>query len=128
MRTIIIGAVLLALAGQASAEENASFDPLWSANGIMPGCRSFLTKDASNLSYKTGFLEGRCTGIITGVLFAGMLSGAICVPSKATIHQLVAVVIRHTDQHPQDMHYRFVWFAYRALKEAWPCKPDQADK
>jgi hypothetical protein len=121
MRTIIIGAVLLALTGQAAAEN----DLLWSANRIiMPWCRSVLAVKPGE--WTTKYQEGRCVGVVYGL--AGTASGTICGPGEATVHQMIAVVVQHIELHPQDMHRSFARLAYRALKEAWPCKPDQADK
>jgi Rap1a immunity proteins len=51
-----------------------------------------------------------------------------CIPDEVTRGQVVRVVIKYIDQHPEQTHELFGFLAYDALKEAWPCKPDKADK
>ena len=123
MRTIVIGAVLaLALMGQASAQSH------WRANELLPACRTWGVGAPS--SHQEAYDEGVCVGIITGEVFAshGFTSNQICEPRGVTNSQMVAVVVRYIEQHPQDMHLPFALLAFRALHEAWPCELDQADK
>jgi hypothetical protein len=133
MRTIIIGAVLLGLIGQAEAED------MWSANTIIPGCRSLLApKPPTPKGDVSGWTEimqwqfevGRCVGVVHGVI-VGDRDRDICIPfGEVTLGQQVTVVIKYIERHVEDMHLSFGVLAHEALKEAWPgpCKPDQTDK
>jgi hypothetical protein len=121
VRTFIISAslVLALLTGPALGEEDTS-----SANAIMPGCRAFLEKEppSSRIAWYEG---GVCIGMIKGLSYAASMQPPIpfCVPDDATIGQMVRVVVSYIDRHPERMHQSFMYLAFLALKEAWPCKP-----
>jgi Rap1a immunity proteins len=56
---------------------------------------------------------------------AGVCAGAVlavvgCHPATATLDQLVAVVVKYIDEHPEDMHLAFRLLAHRAFLRAWP--------
>ena len=125
-----IGAVLvlvLALIGPASAGPSTDHP---SANEVMPGCRSFLEKVRTKPHFdekSANKEEGLC---IVGLMAADLIAAAgqheICRPEGVTTGQLVAVVVKYADEHPQDMHLEFMFLAHEALVKAWPCKGSQA--
>jgi hypothetical protein len=128
VRTFIIG-VSLALAlltGPASAEPSA--DDM-SANDVMPGCRSLLGKartkphfDAAKSANKE---EIPCIGGVTAAEMIDDLQQKheVCIPKGVTMGQMIAVVVKYVDEHPEDMHSEFLFLAHEALLTAWPCKP-----
>jgi hypothetical protein len=48
---------------------------------------------------------------------------AFCIPKGVTMGQMIAVVVKYVDEHPEDMHSEFLFLAHEALLTAWPCKP-----
>jgi hypothetical protein len=46
-----------------------------------------------------------------------------CIPKSVTMGQMIAVVVKYVDEHPEDMHSEFLFLAHEALLTAWPCKP-----
>ena len=122
MRTIIIGAVFaFALIGQALGGNDLT---TWSANEIMPGCRSLIEKNTGGYEYAAGL----CIGVLQALIMTrGPEIGIFCPPDGTTRGQVLAIVVRYIDQHPQDMHEQFELLARLALARAWPCKT-KADK
>jgi hypothetical protein len=131
MRICAFLALVLALIGSALAAEPSADE---SANAIMPGCRSLLRKVQTQPHFQPHF--GKNTkkeeeACITGLDVAFILSlgpappygSPFCIPNDVTMGQKVAVVVKHIDEHPEEMHLYFTVLAYEALLRAWPCKP-----
>ncbi len=128
MRTLIISACLvLALTrmGPASGEE---------ANHIMPGCRAVTDEQSSNDSAETR----ECLGTIEGMRVGAVLQSYVlktpppfCIPDTVTRGQVVRAVVNYIDGQlpavttgPPDKDANMLaYFAYFALREAWPCNP-----
>ncbi len=119
---LLLGAALaLAVTAAQAAEEGID-----SANYILPGCK---------LS-SSSFLYGRCAGIVEGVAQtlrllkvddagdAQQVHPLLCVdiPDDVTKGQLVRVVVRHGEVHPERTNAPFFVFAITAIRQAWPCK------
>ena len=83
------------------------------ANEMMPGCREFLT-DGSNF-----YLQGFCAGILAGLSYTDSHG---CVPNAVTTGQVVRVVVKYIDSHPERMHEDFGALALEALRSAFPCR------
>jgi hypothetical protein len=69
---------------------------------------------------------GLVQGMVEGVALQAFelhAPGPFCIPAEVTGDQMMRVVMQYIDQRPLLMHDRFVFLAYDALKEAWPCKP-----
>jgi Rap1a immunity proteins len=106
-------------AGAAEEDESANF---W-----LPHCRRALDRNA-----RQDFLSGLCMGMIEGVSTGLQLADpfgsepekptCIHLPKGVTNRQMVAVVIKWNENHPQDMHRPFLDNAASALALAWHCK------
>ena len=111
---------------------NRLADPLLGADGkitaLLRGCHVYLADWADP---DVRFEEGVCVGIVKG-LWAGALGQAIlarkddpdlfCIPHKTTYDQVVRVVIKYIDRHPEEKHSGFEFLALSAMQQAWPCK------
>jgi hypothetical protein len=71
-----------------------------------------------------------CFGLIIGVAEGAIIQSRtlnaprpFCPPAGVQENQMVHVVAKYIDQHPEVTHMRLAELAYLALKEAWPCKP-----
>ena len=107
LKSVLAFIVVLSLAGPALAEDVGPF----SANTIMPGCRTLPMSD----TYVSGF----CAGVVAGLVY--MRADRFCLPAEATFGQEIQVVMAYIDKHPEQMHLQFSQLAYVALKAAWPC-------
>ena len=76
-----------------------------------------LNKDA-NFTY--------CEGFIAGIADARSLvhsAGAeLCVPSSVTATQMVKIVEKYGDDHPEDLHLPSATFVAKALLRVYTCK------
>jgi Rap1a immunity proteins len=90
------------------------------------GCRAIIEEKVGG--WFEGFAAGQCFGITQRLAWTrGPQIGIFCPPDGATHGQMLRVVVRYIEEHPQDMHEAFALLAYRALHEVWPCTP-KADK
>jgi hypothetical protein len=114
LRGIVLIAAMMLNGGVAFAEEKD-----FSANAFMPKCRGF-TNDrltAANNNWNSGYAMGECIGLIEG------LNATIgCEPPKATVTQIVLVVLKYIDARPARLNEDFRLLAAEALVAAWPCK------
>ena len=130
MRTIIC-VVLMAMAltsAHAAAEEDVH-----SAHFMLPYCK--LNSRQTMANPKNALIYGQCFGMVSGIVMmtevlrqaqaAGKaaLDPALCVeiPGDTTILQLISVVVKYGEAHPDQAHDRFEVLAYNALHDAWPC-------
>jgi hypothetical protein len=72
------------------------------------------------------FFVGICVGLGEAIAAVvehrnGAYGSHACVPENST-QQLVDVVKRYLDQHPEQRHYSATSFAAAALAAAFPCK------
>lgn len=70
-----------------------------------------------------------CSGYMAGVAGGYTLRGAwenipedICMPDGVTIGQLVRVVTKHLEEHPEKLHFGAASLATNAYLEAFPCE------
>jgi hypothetical protein len=115
MRAFVIStslALALTQVGPAEGEENSK-----SANAILPGCRSLFAGGPPQFS------QGICLGTILGLSAAAQMQkpNLFCAPDDVTYSQMVHVVVKYIDERPKYLHLPFAFFAYDALKDAWPC-------
>jgi hypothetical protein len=86
-------------------------------NYMLPHCRAAVGPVED-------FLAGVCFGTVNAVaILSSELppSKSFCLP-KVPRDQVVRVVVRYMETHPETLHYGFVGLTIRALHEAWPCK------
>ena len=117
MKTIFgMLAVVVPMANPAAADKADN-----SANHYLLACRDFLKGHLQ----KNPFRQGQCAGIIEALDESApfMPSGrAACTPDGVTVGQVVAVVVRWLENHPQRGDERFISLALLALHDEWPCK------
>ena len=113
MRAVLIVG-LMAIAG--SIDARAGVDTA-SADYVMPGCRSLIV----STDRQNPFLQGLCSGQISGVWDMAIPAGSVCSPSGADMGQATRVVVQYIDARPARMHDRFSRLALEALRAAWPC-------
>lgn len=68
--------------------------------------------------------QGACFGRITALDdLQPFLDEPIryCAPKEVTIGQMIRVVVRHLETHPDRLHENFTRMAMLALKITWPC-------
>ena len=70
-----------------------------------------------------------CIGFVTGVadtfnsvMGLELMPKTFCIPEQVTVGQLYKVVVKHLNEHPEDLHYRADNGVYMASIEAFPCK------
>ena len=130
MRALICAAATLALTiTTASAAEEYE-----SANYMLPYCKLSFKEATANTPNAMAF--GQCAGIIYSVaqIFlmlrqaqaAGkiQLSPPYCttIPDTVDRQQLINVVVKWADAHPQSTHEPFILVVMLAIRQAWPCK------
>ena len=70
---------------------------------------------------------GNCLGFAAGIVDAETVNGVVqqkrfCVPTSVTGSQLVKVIAKYGDAHPEKLHMPAVWFVFEALEKAFPCE------
>jgi Rap1a immunity proteins len=134
MRSFLLGAlVALTITVVNAAEQDTT-----SANFMLPYCKltSAQLLKRGPLNPLEPYFNGQCFGIAStvrdmlGLMRAAerhgdaKLSPSFCadIPGPVTRGQLVNVILRHAEVHPEDTHEDFWVFALEALHDAWPCK------
>jgi hypothetical protein len=126
MRKMLLGALAaLAITTANAAEEEYKN----SANYWLPYCKmTFKEAGATNTnSLGHGYCMGTLHGMTQMLAYAQELKQvdpALCttMPRSATPNQLLNVVIKFADAHPEVTHMPFITLAFVAIREAWPCK------
>ena len=125
---LFVAALALTVTASTAAEDTNS------ANYILPGCQNF-----SSLKQPRTDRQGFCAGTVAGISFVGKdlrrlrpsypsesdaVTSLYCldIPEKATLLQLVRVVIAYIEARPPRMPERFNDVALEALRTAWPCR------
>jgi hypothetical protein len=108
------------IAAASAAEKDVS-----SANFFIPYCR--LASKEALASATDAFFQGQCFGMvraIRGTAEAMRTQQARCtdIPANVTLQQLVNVVVRYSEVHPEQTQEGFEAFTFRALRDAWPCQ------
>ena len=65
-----------------------------------------------------------CAGLVTGAFEALRRVALSCPPNNAaniTNEQLVRMVVRYVEDHPEDMHEDFIVPVGAILMATWPC-------
>jgi hypothetical protein len=103
-------------------------------NHIIPGCRAVTDEQ----SFKDLAEARECLGIIEGMRVGATLQSHIlkgpapfCIPNTVTSSQMVRAVVEYIDRQspilttgaPDKDANMLSYFAYFAIREAWPCNP-----
>ena len=88
-------------------------------NDLKQACESAQSKNPLDYGYCWGYITA-----IVDVASGGPLPGGFkaCVSTEATTGQLVAVIRKYLDEHPEYLHYNAASLVSAALKNAFPCK------
>ena len=63
-------------------------------------------------------------GALDGMIFQQVFDRkplSFCAPEKVTYRQIVRVVMKYMDQHPEEIHKLFTIVIWSAVVEAWSC-------
>ena len=118
---IVCGAVMALSIATANAEQD------WSANAMLPGCKTLISEEfrrgGGRLSAVEFYEAGQCAGMLYVVGNTLDPGQCIVIPDGAhTVNQLARVIVRYIEARPQEMHRSFLALAWEALHEAWPNK------
>ncbi len=128
-RVCVASMALMMATADATTEEDVH-----SAHFMLPYCK--LTAKQTMANARNALIYGQCFGMVSGIVAMAELvrqaetSGqaeldpVMCVdiPGNTTILQVINVVVRYGDIHPDQTHERFEIFAFSALRDAWPCR------
>jgi hypothetical protein len=107
--------LLLSLPSQSRAAED-----LDSANFWQPKCKSLLNQNSPQDT-----VSGACMGIALMLKTAGRSLEPpmrVCIPADATLLQIIRVITKAIDEHPELMHEPFIALAIKASQISWPCQ------
>ena len=111
----------LAIASALTANPAAAED--YSANHYLPSCRDVANQQVGSNSPIT---MGECMGIVEALSqvlpYVDRKFNRACVPNGVSHFQMMAIVVRWLDQHPQRWNENFIGLALLALHDAWPCR------
>jgi hypothetical protein len=114
-------AIFWALAIVTTLTANPAAAQDYSANHYLSAC-----SDMANAPVGNPFTMGECMGIVEALSqvlpYLDRKFNRACVPDGVTNFQMMAVVVRWLDQHPQRWNENFIGLALLALHEAWPCR------
>jgi hypothetical protein len=128
MRAFICGVLTaLVITGAIAAEDISS------TSYMLHYCK--LTDKEMNANTRNAIAFGRCHGMAQtiGELFVAVrdmqaqgvyqLHPAFCttMPKSATSTELVDVVLKYAEAHPEHTHLPFIPFAMIAIRNTWPC-------
>jgi len=111
--------VLLFSFNQAMARTvNAFFD----GNGLLGVCESYISETGSVAKGNV------CFGYVVGVADAGAtfvdedIRSSRCIPFNVMGSQLVRVVTKYLQEHPEELHLTASGLVAIALRDAFPCE------
>jgi hypothetical protein len=130
MRTFICAALTALAVSTANA---AAEEDVHSARSMLPYCK--LTSRQTMTNARNALLYGQCFGVISGIVMmtevlrqaqaAGKasLDPALCmeIPGNTSILQLVDVVVKYIEAHPDQAGERLEVVAFAALRHAFSC-------
>jgi hypothetical protein len=129
MRRLMVMVLVLAALGPAAAYAEQERG---SANYMLPLCRAWLKivdKDAEAIKdlLRTDAVvrltaAGMCAGVVIGVLESLHSLELSCPPDGLTNDQLVRMVVRAIESHPETMHEDFAVRARVVMMASWPCR------
>ena len=96
----------------------------YSGNEMLKMCEAYLseTGSAADGNICVGYVVGIHDGHFTFSVRADMKK-TICLPdSSVDGSQLVRVVTKHLQEHPEDLHYTAASLITNALQQAFPCE------
>ena len=76
----------------------------------------------TNTALCIGLLYGWIDGLEYGFVITQTKTKLYCKPKNIPAKQLMKIMNKYLDEHPEDLHYEFGQILIEALVEAFPCK------
>jgi hypothetical protein len=90
-----------------------------------------LRDDCKNSDTGSGYNEGKCIAFVIGVdagyqMDRGVdgMQSHVCMPEGVTYGQMVKVVVKYLNDHPEELHHPAALLTLNALIGAFPCPWD----
>ena len=97
----------------------------FSGNNLAKYCKSGGKENPlnSHSSLCFGLLHGFINGLEYGfLLHENKITKLFCKPKNITSQQIMKIMNKYLDEHPEDLHYEFGQILIEALVKAFPCK------
>jgi hypothetical protein len=114
MKYSILGFVFATLL---SANGSWAVTTYWDGSDLLKHCTSESTFE---IGICGGYLTGTADTLETVEVWTEPM-GEACIPSNATISQLIKVVVKHMQEHPENLHFTATSLVLTGLREAFPC-------
>ena len=95
----MVSLILISAFQLVNAQDGNSFKNIITSNNP--------TGKALGNGYLIGFIQGQ--------------PNTLCVPQTASQEQIVNVVLKYFENHPETLHHHQASLIFNALNEAWPC-------
>lgn len=99
LKKLAVSLILIFVFQLVNAQDGNSFKNIITSNNP--------TGKALGNGYLIGFIQGQ--------------PNTLCVPQTASQEQIVAVVLKYFENHPETLHHHQASLIFNALNEAWPC-------
>ena len=94
----------------------------WTGKEFLDACKVLATSFDAKNDPDDPVLVGYCAGMVNTLMIPGKYSGfKICPPENATVQQGATVLVKFSDDHPQELNLPAVRLALAAFRNAWPC-------
>ena len=112
MRAVLLIMALVLVSAGVSAQQGGT---IWASGNFMKNsCHS-----------ETGRNLGRCEGFamaVAGVMAVAPVAGwRACIPEGVLVSQLITIMLKYLDDHPERLHHDAVDLAAQGFAEAFPC-------
>ena len=111
MKVILFTFVFILLVLGSAVAQNDTHNSLKTGNDLLYECRNYTNRGSST------FGDGVCLGYIAGVGD----SVEFCGGDNITYGQIVRVVLKYMDDHPEQLNQDTITIVRRALLNAFPC-------
>ena len=118
-RTCLLVVVLLNFTEPSAGQEPSAT----TGNTLIESCQIYVDSLPDPVS--SNFLGGYCLGLVHGVSDVAQVLGSpplVCYPSGGTNSQLVRVVVKFLNDHPEALHKPDTVLVLEALNDAYPCQ------
>ena len=129
---ILIAVALTMTIGRLGTSHVAAAENMGSSNYMLPLCKGWLKMVDRDVEEITRMIKrdgpqalesaGMCAGFVVGAVEALKMLEMTCPPDGVTNDQLVRMVIREAENHPEHLHGDFIVPTSAAIMATWPCK------
>jgi hypothetical protein len=93
----------------------------WTGKEFLDACKVLATSVPKN-DPDDPVLVGYCAGMVHTLMIPRKYSGfEICPPENATVQQGATVLVKFSDDHPEELNLPAVRLALAAFRNAWAC-------